>query len=96
MEEPDNKTIMSFWQAQDAAKKLARGEDGAVGDRPITVAEALDAYARDLEARGGGPYNAKRARKHLQGNAILTTPIAMLTERELKLWRDALIAKKLD
>jgi integrase len=95
LEDANGKSVMSFWQAQDAAKKLARGEDDAVGDRPITVAEALDTYARDLEARGGGAYNAKRARKHLQGNVILSTPVAVLTERELKLWRDALIANEL-
>jgi len=95
LERANGKTILDFWQGQEAAKKVARGEDGTAGDRPHTVGEALDSYARDLRAKGGDTYNASRARQHLKGNAMLTTPVALLKEAELKGWRDALIAKEL-
>ena len=69
LEDADGKSILSFWQAQDLAKQLARGQDGAIGDRPLTVSEALDAYERDLQARGGRVANAQRVRCHLAGIA---------------------------
>ena len=53
------------YQAQDAAKKLARGEDGSAHNAPITVDGALTAYKRDLEAREANPYNAQHPRVHL-------------------------------
>jgi integrase len=94
-EDANGKTILNFWQAGNAAKALARGEDGAASDRPILVAEALDTYEKDLGAKGGGTYNARRARFNLGGSAILATPVALLSDRELKLWRDGLISKGL-
>jgi hypothetical protein len=48
-------TILNFFEAQDAAKKLARGEDGSTGNPPITLDGALKDYRRDLEARGANP-----------------------------------------
>src|SRR5262245_44890922 len=36
-EDSDGKTVLTFYEAQDAAKKLARGEDGSAGNAPITV-----------------------------------------------------------
>src|SRR6187200_1711919 len=46
-EPADGATVLTFWQAQDKARVLVRGED-AGGARPATVTEALDAYERDL------------------------------------------------
>jgi len=60
--------------------------------RPATVSDALDAYERDLAARGGDTYNAKRARYYLTGS-ILSKPIALLGSAELCRWRDGLIDK---
>src|SRR5689334_15239011 len=40
-EDADGKTILTFFDAQDAAKKLARGEDGSADTAPITVDGAL-------------------------------------------------------
>ena len=51
-EPADGATVLTFWQAQDKARVLVRGED-AGGDRPATVADALDAYERDLVTRDG-------------------------------------------
>jgi hypothetical protein len=90
-EEADSEHVLTFWQAQDRARSLARGTDADAG-RPATVGEALDDYEADLKARGGDPGNATRARGHLTP-ALLTKPVAMLTARELRRWRDALIAK---
>jgi hypothetical protein len=75
-EDADGKNVLTFYQAQDAAKKLARGEDGGAGNAPITVDGALTAYKTDLEARGANPYNADWPRIHLSG-ALLAKPVAM-------------------
>jgi hypothetical protein len=53
--------VLTFYQAQDQAKKLARGEDGSADGAPITVDGALKDYRRDLEARSANPYNARLA-----------------------------------
>src|SRR5215470_6455582 len=60
----DGKTILTYFEAQDLAKKLARRQPGDVGDdsRPATVAEALYAYEADLTARNASVYNAKHPR----------------------------------
>ena len=60
-DESNGKTILNFFEAQDQAKKLARGEDGSTDNAPITVDGALKDYRRDLEARGANPYNADMA-----------------------------------
>ena len=46
-DESNGKTILKFFEAQDRAKKLARGEDGSTGTAPITVDSALKDYRRD-------------------------------------------------
>src|SRR5215831_16314322 len=86
-EDANGESVLTFWQAQDAARKLARGtiESG----RPVTVAEALADYERDLRARGGLAGNASRVRHHLPPS-LATKPVAMLTSRELQHWRDGL------
>src|SRR5262249_61822968 len=60
----DGVNVLDYWQAIEAARSLARAKD-ADGGKPITVAEALDAYAADLRARGGDPYNVGRVLVHL-------------------------------
>ena len=89
-EDANGESVLTFWQAQDAARKLARGtvESG----RPVTVAEALADYERDLRARGGLTGNVSRVRHHLPPS-LATKPVAMLTSRELQHWRDGLDMK---
>ena len=58
-EDSDGKNVLTFYEAQDQAKKLARGEDGSADTAPITVDGALKDYRRDLEARNANPYNAE-------------------------------------
>jgi integrase len=85
--------VFDFWQAQTAALALARGKDADSG-RPGTVAEAIEHYATDLKANGGNPYNARLARTQLPPT-ILQKPIALLTARELRQWRDGLLASRM-
>lgn len=85
-------TILTFGQAQIKAGELARADDSAGHGKPMTVAEALDAYEADLKARGRREENIERARFHLQGTALLNKPVAMLKPIDLLQWRNALIA----
>ncbi len=91
-DESNGKTILTFFEAQDVAKKLARGEDGIADTAPITVDVALKDYKRDLEARSANPYNAEHPRLHLT-SGLLSKPVALLTDTELKKWRDSLLGK---
>lgn len=89
--EADGKEVLTFFQAQDAAKKLARG-GGTDGDAPLTVDAALTAYEADLKARSSNPYNAQWPRKHLT-SVLLAKPVALLASTELQKWRDGLLTK---
>ena len=89
-EDADGKTVLTFHQAQEQAKKLARGDDGNAGTTPITVDGALNAYKTDLTARSANPYNAEWPRVHLT-SALLSKPVALLASIELKKWRDGLL-----
>jgi integrase len=93
----DGKTILDFYQAQDVAKTLARRQPGEVSDdsRPATVGEALDAYERDLTARGGSIYNARHPRSHLT-SVLLSKPVQLLDAKELRAWRDSLLGNGLE
>jgi hypothetical protein len=62
--------------------------------QPATVAEAVDAYERDLVARGGSVANAGRIRKHLTPT-LASKPVGLLTARELAAWRDGLLGAAL-
>jgi len=88
--------VLSYWQALDTARALARRQPGEAIDesRPLTVAEALDRYEADLKARGGDPYNVRHVRLHLTGS-ILSKPVALLGATELRKWRDWLLDKGL-
>jgi integrase len=94
LERADGRAVLTYWQAIDEARKLARRQPGEAIDesRPLTVAEALTLYEKDLVARGGSPYNARHPRIHLPGS-ILNKPVALLGAPELRRWRDQLLAK---
>jgi hypothetical protein len=92
-EDANNATVMSYHQAQTRALKLVRGSEGD-SNKPITVAEALDAYQTDLAARGGSKHNAISVRNHVPSS--MASKVAMLlTETELRDWRNGLVAKGL-
>jgi hypothetical protein len=83
-------TILTFYEAQDLAKQLARGGKEVDMTAPVTVDRALIDYKADLIARGAQAYNADRPRVHLPP-LLLAKPVALLTSRELKTWRDGLL-----
>lgn len=89
VEDADGEHSLTFWQAVDRARQLARGQSG--GNQPASFAMALDTYRVDLIARGGDPINASRVRRHLTPT-LLAKPVALLTAAELRRWRDALLA----
>jgi integrase len=92
-EDSDSKNVLSFFQAQDVAKKLARGDGDADSNAaPLNVDAALNDYKRDLEARAANPYNADWPRQHLP-KAMIAKPVQLLCASELKKWRDSLLDK---
>ena len=69
--------ILTFFEAQDTAKKLASGGTEANDSTaPITVDRALVDYRRDLISRNANPYNAESPRKHLTAT-LLSKPVAV-------------------
>ncbi|SHG08350.1 tyrosine-type recombinase/integrase [Bradyrhizobium erythrophlei] len=92
-EDANGESVMSYWQALEKAKTLARADEGN-SETPISVSDAVDAYETDLETRGGRKYNATQLRLHLT-DAIKSKAVALLTERELRDWRAGLVKKGL-
>jgi integrase len=93
LEPADGKHVLNYWQAIDTARALARRQPGADdANRPVTVAEALHRYQRDLESRGADAQNANRVRRHLTPT-LASKPVALLTMGDLRQWRDGLVDK---
>src|SRR5262249_9030969 len=89
-DEADGAAILDFWQAQEKARTIGRGEHNSLGSsKPFTVAQALDSYEADLKTRGGDIHNVARVRGHLS-QPLLDGVVALLTPRELRRWRDGL------
>jgi integrase len=65
---------------------------GDGSQKPVTVREALDNYKADLHARGGDAGNVARVRGHFSDH-LLDKRVAALTSRELRKWRDGLVAR---
>jgi integrase len=96
-EDANGTHVLSFWQAQDRARALARGGRDADEDsgKPVTVAQMLDRYETDLKARGGDVYNAQRVRVHLPDVLASKTVALLAAPREFRHWRDGLVRKGL-
>jgi integrase len=92
LEPANGRDVLSYWQAVDEARRLARGTDDVPDSKPMTVEDALDAYERDLKTRGADPANAQRARKHLTAT-LASKPVMLLSTQDLRHWRDGLVAK---
>jgi hypothetical protein len=86
----DGTAVLNYEQAANKARALARGDANAAAGRPVTIAEALDAYEADLTARGRGAYNARWVRGHLPAH-LAAQPLSQITSKQLRGWRDALI-----
>jgi len=92
-EPADGAAVLTFYQAQEQAKKIARGTDGDT-TKPMTVGDALDAYEHDLTSRDKSTANVKRVRVHMTA-ALAGKPAGLLTVRDLRDWRDSLKDKGL-
>src|SRR5215831_936862 len=93
-EEANGGTVLTYWQAQAMARRIAGGGSTAdAGERPVTMSEAIDAFERDLEARSARTENATWLRFHLKGSPLLDKPVNLLTVKEVRAFRDGLVAK---
>ncbi|MDB5606585.1 MAG: phage integrase family protein [Bradyrhizobium sp.] len=88
-EDANGETVMTYWQALDKARSLARAGEGH-SDAPIIVSEAIDNYETDLIARGAAKANATQIRFNLP-DTLAAKPVALLDEKELRTWRNKLV-----
>jgi hypothetical protein len=86
----DGTAVLTYEQAANKARALARGDANAAADRPATISEALASYEADLTGRGRNPYNAQLVRFHLPAH-LVEQPLSQVTSNQLRAWRDALI-----
>jgi integrase len=91
-EDADGGHVLSYFQASDIARRLARGRDDTPDSKPVTVAAALNAYEADLRNRGAHLANVTRVQFHMTA-AFGAKPVGLLTARDLQAWRDGLIGK---
>jgi integrase len=92
-EDANGETVLNFWQAQDRARALARAGE-ANSETPISVIEAVDVYEKNLKTRGGNKANADQIRLHLADTTLERKVAALLTEKDLRDWRDNLVTHK--
>lgn len=90
-EDSNGASVLTYWQAQDKARALARAGEGN-GERPATVREAIDAYAADLAARGGDKNNIASLRFNVP-DTMAAKAVALLTEKELRTWRNGMVKR---
>jgi integrase len=96
----DGDKVLSFWQAKAKVQNLvgrkldadimSAADEGA----PITLDEALTQYGAALKERGADVYNAQMPRYHLS-DTLLSKPVTLITEAELRGWRGELLNKGL-
>jgi hypothetical protein len=86
----DGQKVLNYEQATLRARALARGDANAAADRPATISEAIAAYETDLTGRGRNAYNARLVAHHLPQH-LAAQPLSLVTSKQLRGWRDALI-----
>ena len=92
-DESDANIILTFWEAQTAAKAMARGDqEGSARNAPLTVERASTAYLSSLEARNQRTANDARLRlNRLFLPRFGAKHIGDLTRTALESWRDGLV-----
>jgi integrase len=93
LEPANGNAVMTYTQAQDEARKLARtgtATGTTENSAPITVAKAIDLYEADLKLRGGNKANACQLRIHMPPRLGIK-PVAMLVDSDLRNWRNGLV-----
>jgi integrase len=93
LEDANGESVMTYWQALDKARTLARAGEGSC-DALVTVREAVDNYEADLAARGALLDNATAIRRNLP-DALAAKPVALLNEKELRTWRNGIVKRGL-
>jgi integrase len=86
--------LLSYGQAMDLARKIARGEttaDDAGSDKPLTVDAAVDQFEADLKGRGGNKVNATQIRFHMT-RRLGSKVLALTAARDWREWRDSIMA----
>jgi hypothetical protein len=91
--EADGKVVLDYWQAQDLAHAITRGERPNAANGPITIGHALDQYEANLKVRGGDVGNVRRVRVHLP-ETLSAKSVALATSRDFRAWRDELAASR--
>jgi integrase len=89
-EDADGEKVLRFSDAQHKAREIARARSGG---GMVTVAQAIDNYARSLTANNRNVANATRL-KPLLPEAILRRPLVKLQPHELRSLRDSLVADR--
>ena len=82
-------TVLSYDQAAAKASAVQRGRPEH--DGKVTVRQALEAYGRELEARGGLPGNVSRVMFHLPAR-LVDREVSAVTVEDLKMFRDGIKA----
>jgi integrase len=85
----DGRSIMSYAQACDAARRLGRGGSAEKPATATTLADMLGAYETALQRRGRDVLNVTRIRKHATPT-FLARPVALMDRAEFRSWRDGL------
>ena len=93
LEDANGVSVLTYWQALDNARTLARAGEGS-SDALVTVGEAVDNYEADLVARGKQKDNATAIRRNLP-TAMAAKPVALLTEKESRTWRNGMVKRGL-
>lgn len=96
-EEANGVDILTYWQAQDRAKQLARGAEAAPAAGPVTVGAAVEAYLTVLEAKN--PRTAADTKGRLKKHFLPkfgAKPLAALTKTMLDNWLSSMVSKSDD
>jgi integrase len=91
-EDANGTDIITYHDAVDRARQLARGNGEGDSGRPLTVSEAIDRYKADLKARGGEIRNVSRVGYNLP-SVLAAKPVSLLVARELRQWRDGMLER---
>jgi len=84
-EDSDGKTVLTFYQAQDAAKKLARGEDGSANSAPITLSFEKKASVAKPNARKESRYldvSSQRSKPNVARSTNASAGISDIVSRD--------------
>jgi integrase len=81
---------LSYFDAQLKAREHVHGAED--NGKPVTVAQAIELYARDLKTRQGESGNVSRVKFHLTPS-LGSKIVAHLSMRDCRAWRDHLLHK---